>query len=478
MKRVVVLLAVLAVSLPASLGADGLDEFVGAELARRHIPGLALAVLRSGQPPLLRAYGLASLELAAPVTPDTAFDMASVTKPFTATAIMMLVTDGKLALDAPISRYVDGTPAAWAAIKVRHLLTHTSGIAPPRSFASLLKPAQPFLEDYTTRQMFEAATHDAVRFAPGERHVYRDTNYFLLGMIIERVSGERYGEFLARRIFRPLGMTSTTVPDSWQIVPRRASGYTLRDGAPARIRRDAQLELAPHTGLFSSAVDLAKFDAALDGGRVLPRAALEQMWTPAPLNDGSRWPYGFGWILGDRRGHRVVKHSGITGVDYVKLPDDGLTVIALTNLGNLFADVNPEVNSWLGELLAGRWVPGLFASAAARRPDPAPERAQRYLEALAAFARGEIPAGVTAPLAAVLRASEAGTRRRIEQRLTARRSFTYITSDDVRGRALDRFGVPIARLDHYELATDREKRYYTFAVTGDERLADIESNTE
>jgi len=426
---------------------------------------------------VLRAYGLASVELAVPVTADTVFDLASVTKTFTAMAIMTLVTDGKLSLDDPIARYIDRTPSGWAAMTVRQLLTHTSGIAPPLSFAALLKPG-PLLADYTTQQLFEAATRDAVRFAPGERHVYRDTNYFLLGMIIERVSQERYGEFLARRFFRPLGMTSTSVPDAWQVVKRRANGYTLRDGVLARIRRGAQLELGSHTSLFSTAADLAKFDAALDAGRVLPRAALEQMWTPVLLNDGSRRPYGLGWRVDDRRGHRMVGHSGITGVDYVKLPDDGLTVIALTNLGNLFADVNPDVDSWLGELLAGRWVPGLLASTAARQPDAALERARRYLDALAAFARGEIPAHVTGPLAAVLRAADAEARKTTERRLTTRRSFTYITSDDVRARALTRFGIPIARLDHYELVTDRETRYYTFAVTDDERLADLRSYAE
>ena len=476
--RSVAVLVLLCAALPTTVAADGLDDYIRAELARRRVPGLALAVLRAGQPVLLRAYGVSSVELAVPVTPDTVFDLASVTKPFTAMAIMALATDGKLSLDHPIARYIDGTPPGWTAMTVRQLLTHTSGIAPPLSFSSLLTPRQPFLADYTTRQLFEAATRDAVRYAPGERHVYRDTNYFLLGMIIERVTGERYGEFLARRFFRPLGMTSTTVPDPWQVLPLRANGYTLRNGALARIRRDAQLELASHTGLFSSAADLAKFDAALDAGRVLPRTALQQMWTPVILNDGSHWPYGFGWQLGDRRGHRVIAHSGITGVDYVKLPDDGLTVIALTNLGNLFADVNPDVDSWLGELLAGHWVPGLFASTAARRPDAAPERGRRYLDALAAFARDEIPDRVTAPLAVVLRSADAEARQTTERRLTARRSFTYIASDDVRGRALFRFGVPIVRLDHYELVTDRETRYYTFAVTDDERLADVRSYAE
>src|SRR5262245_16158033 len=477
MTRIVVLLLVCLVS-PLAAAADGLDDYIRAELARRRLPGLALAVLRNGQARMLRAYGLASGELAAPVTPGTVFALASITKSFTAMGVMALVTDGKLSLDDAISRYIDNAPPAGSAIPVRHLLTHTSGIAPPLSFASLIKPGQPFLADYTTQQLFEAATRDAVRFVPGERHVYRDTNYFLLGLILERVSGERHGEFLARRFFRPLGMTSTSVPDPWQVILGRADGYTIRNGALARLRWAGHVELGAHTGLFSSAADLAKFDAALEAGRVLPREVLAQMWTPAVLNDGSRWPYGFGWQVGDRRGHRLISHSGITGVDYVKLPDDGLTVIALTNLGNLIADSNPDVDSWLGELLAGRWVSGLFASTAARQPDAAPERSQHYLDTLAAFARGETPARVTAPLAAVLGDASGSVRATTQRRLSARRSFTYIASDDLRGRALSRFGIPIARLDHYELVTDRETRYYTFAVTDDERLADMRSYAE
>jgi CubicO group peptidase (beta-lactamase class C family) len=463
---------------PAVVRADRLDDDVRREMARRRIPGLALAVLRQGQPPLLRGYGLASVELDVPVTPDTVFDLASVTKVFTATAVMALVAEGKLSLDDRVGAHVDQAPPAWATVTVRHLLTHTSGIAPPNSFAALLKPREPWLGDYTTRQLFEAATRDAVPFAPGARHVYRDTNYFLLGMIIERVSGERYGEFLARRFFRPLGMASTATGDGWRVVRHRAAGYTLRDGALARIRRDAHVELGSHTGLLSTAADLAKFDAALDEGRVLPRSVLREMWTPVTLADGSRAPYGFGWGVGDRRGQRLVGHRGATGADYVKLPDHGVTVIALTNLGNLFADVNPDVDSWLGERLAGHWVPALLASTAARQPDPAPDRARRYLAALAAFARGDTPAGVTPQLAAVLGAAGAEARRTTERRLSARRSFTYITSDDVRGRDVLRLGVPVARLDHYALVTDGETRYYTFGVTETERLAEMRSYAE
>jgi hypothetical protein len=182
--------------------------------------------------------------------------------------------------------------------------------------------------------------------------------------------------------------------------------------------------------------------------------------------------------VGDRRGQRFVGHRGATGVDYVRLRDHRLTVIALTNLGNLYADVNPDVDSWLAERLAGRWVPAFLASTAARQPDPAPERGRRYLEALAAFARGETPVEVTSQLAGLLGAAGPHVRRITERRLAARRAFTYVTSDDVRGRGIARLGVPVVRLDHYELVTDRETRYYTFAVTDDDRLAEMRSYAE
>jgi CubicO group peptidase (beta-lactamase class C family) len=147
MLTLVAILVVVAASLSTPAAADGLDDYIRAELARRRIPGLALAVLRHGQSPMLRAYGLASVELSVPVTPETVFELASLTKPVTATAIMMLVGDGKLALDDPIAKHISQAPRAWAAITVRHLLTHTSGIAPPLSFGSLYAPKQPLLAD-------------------------------------------------------------------------------------------------------------------------------------------------------------------------------------------------------------------------------------------------------------------------------------------------------------------------------------------
>jgi CubicO group peptidase (beta-lactamase class C family) len=207
--------------------------------------------------------------------------------------------------------------------------------------------------------MFEAATKDPMSFTPGERWQYSDVGYFLLGMIIEKASGQRYRAFMTERFFKPLGMTATSVLDQWAILKNRASGYTLRDGHLVNIRRIAQNELPSHYGIFSTVKDLVKWELALAAGKVVKPASLEQMWTPVRLNDGTTHGYGFGWGLGQRRGHRLISHTGITGTQYSRFPDDGLTVIVLTNLGRRGAG-RKDVNSWgltLG--VAGHYVPGL-----------------------------------------------------------------------------------------------------------------------
>jgi D-alanyl-D-alanine carboxypeptidase len=297
---------------------------------------------------------MANLEHDAPVTPDTVFELASVTKQFTATAIMLLVEKGKVKLDAPIFQYLQGSPSKWKGITVRHLLTHTGGMAALREgFASLSDQTS-----YTTAEMFESATKDPMSFKPGERHQYSDVGYFLLGMIIEKASGQRYKDFLAEQFFKPLGMTSTTVDDQWAILKHRAAGYTLRNGQLINIRRIEQVELPSHYGVFSTVRDLVKWESALASGKVVNESSLAAMWTPAKLNDGTSYPYGFGWEFENAHGHRVITHSGMTGTEYTRFPDDKLTVIVLTNLGYRFD--GDEVNSWgLTQEIAMRYLSGL-----------------------------------------------------------------------------------------------------------------------
>lgn len=176
---------------------------------KHQIPGVALAVVKNGQVIKAQGYGLANLELNVPVTPESVFELASVTKSFTATAIMMLVEEGKVGLDDKISTYLVNAPDSWRDITVRHLLTHTASLSPNQEETR----ENSELANYTSAEMFEGISEWSLDFAPGERWQYFDPGYFLLGMIIEEQSGKRYREFLRERIFEPLGMTKTTVID-------------------------------------------------------------------------------------------------------------------------------------------------------------------------------------------------------------------------------------------------------------------------
>jgi CubicO group peptidase (beta-lactamase class C family) len=246
---------------------------------------------------------------------------------------MMLVEDGKVSLDAPIATYIESAPAAWASITVRQLLTHTSGldnISLPR-----IQGALPLR--VTTAQMFEYLVQQPLRWPTGQNGWYSDAGYFLLGMIIERASGQSYRAFLQQRVFDPAGMSNSSVLDKERVLRGRVPTYSWRDGQHFNWRRDWDYELPSFFGVFSTLKDLAAWDAALRRGAQLRPSSLEQMWTPATLSNGHQAkvlddPYGLGWHLLNIRGHRAVGHSGASGTYLLRFLDEPLTIIVLTSL--------------------------------------------------------------------------------------------------------------------------------------------------
>ncbi len=331
------------VSQPAITTSDTLDAYIEREMEARRIPGLALAITRNGEILKQQGYGLACVENDVPVTPETRFALASLTKQFTAAGIMMLVEEGRIDLDASITRYLPGAPEGWEPVTVRHLLTHTSGLPPigegfTGSGGGIYNRVRT-----STEESYAAARADTLHAPPGERWAYSDVGYFLLGMITEHVSGTSWRDFMRKRIFEPLRMTDTFILDQIGIHPNRACGYTLRDGTLARLHRPWQFEQPSHFGIFSTVGDLAKWDAALYTDRLLSEESRRAMWTPVRLSDGSTHPYGFGWQVEERSGHVLLRHTGITGTEIVRAPEDTLTVIVLTNLGRGFGG---EANSW------------------------------------------------------------------------------------------------------------------------------------
>lgn len=284
-----------------------------------------------------KGYGLANLELDAAVKPETIMQTGSVGKQFTATAVMMLVEEGKVGLDDKLSKYFAGTPEAWKDITVRNLLTHTSGIPEYTDTKSeKAKDLFNFRADYTENDLYQRLIKMPLDFEPGTKWQYSNSGYLLLGILIHKVTGEFYGDFLQERVFRPLGMTATRIISEEDIVANRASGYRLVKG---EIKNQEWVSPTLNTtadgALYTNVLDLGKWDAALYTERLIKKSSLEQMWTPVKLKDGKTHPYGFGWFLGGANGRRLIEHDGAWQgftMNISRYVDERLTVIVMTNL--------------------------------------------------------------------------------------------------------------------------------------------------
>jgi CubicO group peptidase (beta-lactamase class C family) len=313
------------------------DAYVGEQLGLQRIPGVAIAVLRDGKLVKAKGYGLANIELDVAVKPETIFQTGSVGKQFTATAVMMLVEEGKVGLDDKVGKYFAGTPEAWKDITVRNLLTHTSGI-PEYTESKNPKVGELFnmRADYTEDDLYQRLIQLPLDFAPGTKWQYSNSGYLLLGILIHKVTGKFYGDFLQERIFRPLGMTATRIISEEDIVPNRASGYRIVDG---KIKNQEWVSPTLNTtadgALYTNVLDLGKWDAALYTEKLIKKASLEQMWTAVKLKDGKTYPYGFGWFLDEANGHRLIEHDGAWQgftMNISRYVDERLTVIVMTNL--------------------------------------------------------------------------------------------------------------------------------------------------
>ncbi|HUD47928.1 MAG TPA: serine hydrolase domain-containing protein [Candidatus Baltobacteraceae bacterium] len=329
MNRLVLILILVTSGFVRPAGADAVDDLVRDRMNQHPIPGLSLEIIRNGKPTKIAAYGLANLEWRTPVTPETVFEIGSITKQFTAAAILLLAQEGKLSVDDRISRYLKGVPESWRNITLRHLLTHTSGI---KNYTAL--DGFELTRHLTQAQFIGKMAGYSTDFPPGGKWSYCNTGFNLLGFVIENVSGEDYWQFMQHRIFGPLGMSSTTHRDPRAIIPMRASGYET-DGHGRYVNRDYDLTDIFSAGAIVSTVgDLAKWNAALDAQQLLTDASRQAMWTPVRLNNGATHDYGFGWFLDPLNGRQNMGHSGSTSgfsASFQRFPKDGLAVIVLTN---------------------------------------------------------------------------------------------------------------------------------------------------
>lgn len=326
---------------PPDAGIDGLMQRYDGR-----VPGAAVLVLKDGQPVFRRGYGLAVVEDGTPVSPATNFRLASVSKQFTAAAILLLAEDGRLSIDDPLKKWLPGLPAVADAMTLRQLLSHTSGLL---DYEDLMDPAD-------TRQVHDIDVlhllqkENRTYFAPGSSYRYSNSGYALLALVVGKASGSDFASFLRQRIFLPLGMTATFAhQDGVDEVPERAYGYSQIDGHWQRTDQSTTSAVLGDGGIYSSIDDLAKWDAALYDERLLRRASLQQAFSAATATPEPDVPhYGFGWrINGDALWHSG-ESIGFRNV-IVRYPKQKLTVVVLSNRND------PEPYA-LALQIARRWL--------------------------------------------------------------------------------------------------------------------------
>jgi CubicO group peptidase (beta-lactamase class C family) len=352
MKTLRILGFLLAAALPPLAAAAPADrallEFIQSEISERQIPGLQMVVIQHGKQVLSKTFGTASIQYSLPVRDDTVFSINSATKSFTGVAIMQLVEQGKLDLQAPASRYLDGLPVAWQAITVSQLLAHTSGLP------DIIDPATSNLLPGGADGAWKTVQMLPMESAPGQRFSYNQTNYVVLEKIITLLSGEPFLQFIQHKQFDAVGMPNSSFGDSRDVIRNKANSYRLdADGKTLQnVIEDFPTYTRAGAGINSNTRDLTKWILALQQGRLLKPASLRQLWTPTSFADARPAPWAIGWPAIRRGEHRAVGGIGGGRSAFYVYPDDDLAIIILTNL----AGSQPEQ---MIDAVAGFYVPEL-----------------------------------------------------------------------------------------------------------------------
>jgi CubicO group peptidase (beta-lactamase class C family) len=369
--------------------ADAVDNYLHAVIEKNQVPGIALAIVRDGQVERLSAYGLADLESETKVELETSFQIASATKVLTGTLVLLLVQEGKLDLDAPLSKYLPGVPETWKGITVRHLTSHASGLENLPDEDSTAA---------TAAERYEAARKTAPAYVPGERSEYALTDFVVLTHLLEKITGERFEELLRGRIFQPLGFSCTRYEHARQegpvriadVIPRRASLYRFVDGVPERAWFLYPVHTYAAGGVFSCVRDLARWAVAMDRGTLLTPATQQLGATAFKLNDGRAGGFGVAFAVSKLRGLPAFGHSGGGAQgDVLRIPEKKLTVIILTNKQGLMPVLAPNVASLYLPPLPGLDAPGI--------PDPEPALTATLRGVVEGLMNGSLDAAAFSP---------------------------------------------------------------------------------
>ncbi|HEY3777292.1 MAG TPA: serine hydrolase domain-containing protein [Rhizomicrobium sp.] len=450
------------------------DAYLASQMEAQHIPGLSFAVVRDGVVVASGARGLANVELSAPAGDATEFEIASMTKPITASAVMLLAQQGALSIDDPVAKYL-AVPDTWKRMTIRQLLSHTAGVKDHfRDF-----PAYPPLPldrrlSYTKDEYLKAHIDAPLNFSPGSQWAYSGGGYVILGAIIEKVSGQRYADYMRDHVFGPLGMEHTHIASVSDVIPNRASGYTTEDG---KLRNGAYTGEAhisgADIGVLTTAADMAKWLIAVSTPRMWTAASRDLMWTPAKLSDGrdaiapTGLSYGLGWFVSMFGRFRLVGHDGSLFNAFSSsvffLPEKQFGVVVLTNQ----SDANPRAIA-LG--IAARCDPELKPphelSPQPERNPAATARAKAFVAAL--FRGGELLPFATSGLVRHLSAiahplAPAGA---------PAPAVAFIADEDL-ALPIQRFGASAVRLAYYKITIEGDDHWITLYLTAAGRIADL-----
>ena len=351
MRSAILLALALSVSSAAQVSSSQIDA-IFAPLKSSNAPGGAVLVVRNGKPVFRQGYGVTDLRTLHSIDAQTNFRLASFTKQFTAMCIMLLVHDGKLRYDDHLTDIFPEFPAYGKLITIRNLLNHTSGLP---DYEDILMKQYPNTPEDKIPQILDAGVlklleqQSAGEFPAGSKWEYSNSGYAVLAMIVEKVSGKPFGEFLHERIFAPLKMSDTLAFEKGKNeVPHRAYGHTKDKNVWRQTDQSPTSAVLGDGGIYSSIDDLAKWDRALREHSLLSETEMQPALTPVQLTagpakfpDGSPVSYGFGWFLAPYKGHARMSHDGETigfRTTIQRFPNDNLSIIVLANR----SDVNPE----------------------------------------------------------------------------------------------------------------------------------------
>jgi len=347
-----VVLATVLVAAPVAAQVSSPDsagrwvDSVLAPFASHESPGCAVGVTRAGSLVFAKGYGMADLEHDTPITPDTRFYIASVSKQFTAMSVVLLALDHKLSLDDSIRKWVPEVPSFGTVITLRQLLTHTSGL---RDYFTLLAVSGWPSDGQLTEKQFLSLVgrQKNLNFLPGDEFLYSNTGYALLSIVVRRASGESLRSFAAERIFGPLGMTHTEFRDDHTaLIPQRALGYEP-SGSTYRISQP-ETDVVGDGGVYSTVEDLAKWDANFRTGRVGGKQAIAMLQEPGKLNDGQTLPYALAMTIGEYHGLKTYSHAGAYGgyrSTLLRFPQRDLSVITLCNTSSASSMLAEQVGT-------------------------------------------------------------------------------------------------------------------------------------